>query len=70
MLAVGVAFHIYYIIAWRAGIADLLASSLTRAIFFSALVLLSHEAEHLEAGPSRRKRPVSSMRPGDVLRRE
>jgi predicted RND superfamily exporter protein len=37
MLAVGVAFHIYYIIAWRAGIADLLASSLTRAIFFSAL---------------------------------
>jgi transposase len=36
----------------------------------SALVLLSHEAEHLEAGPSRRKRPVSSMRPGDVLRRE
>ncbi|MEH3144972.1 MAG: MMPL family transporter [Methylobacterium frigidaeris] len=37
MLAVGVAFHIYYVIAWRAGIADLLASSLTRAIFFSAL---------------------------------
>jgi len=37
MLAVGVAFHIYYIIAWRAGVADMLASSLTRAIFFSAL---------------------------------
>jgi hopanoid biosynthesis associated RND transporter like protein HpnN len=37
MLAVGVAFHIYYIIAWRAGVADMLASSLTRAIFFSAM---------------------------------
>ncbi|MBF9235296.1 hopanoid transporter HpnN [Microvirga alba] len=37
MLAVGVAFHIYYIIAWRAGVSDMLASSLTRAIFFSAL---------------------------------
>jgi predicted RND superfamily exporter protein len=37
MLAVGVAFHIYYILAWRAGVTDMLASSLTRAIFFSAL---------------------------------
>jgi hopanoid biosynthesis associated RND transporter like protein HpnN len=37
MLAVGVAFHIYYVIAWRAGMADMLASALTRAIFFSAL---------------------------------
>jgi len=38
MLAVGVAFHIYYVVAWRAGMVDMLASSLTRAIFFSALV--------------------------------
>ncbi|HXY58022.1 MAG TPA: MMPL family transporter [Methylocystis sp.] len=37
MFAVGVAFHIYYVIAWRKGVADLLASSLTRAIFFSSL---------------------------------
>ncbi len=37
MLAVGVAFHIYYVIAWRKGISDMLASSLTRAIFFSSL---------------------------------
>lgn len=37
MFGVGVAFHIYYIIAWRKGVADMLASSLTRAIFFSAL---------------------------------
>ena len=37
MLAVGVAFHIYYMIAWREGVADMLASSLTRAIFFSSL---------------------------------
>ena len=38
MLAVGVNFHIYYMIAWRNGVADMLASSLTRAIFFSSLV--------------------------------
>jgi len=38
MFGVGVAFHIYYVIAWRKGIVDMLASSLTRAIFFSALV--------------------------------
>jgi hypothetical protein len=37
MFAVGVAFHIYYVIAWRKGVADMLASSLTRAIFFSSL---------------------------------
>jgi len=37
MFAVGVAFHIYYVIAWRKGVVDVLASSLTRAIFFSAL---------------------------------
>ena len=37
MLAVGVNFHIYYMIAWRNGVADMLASSLTRAIFFSSL---------------------------------
>jgi hopanoid biosynthesis associated RND transporter like protein HpnN len=37
MFGVGVAFHIYYLLAWRAGVADVLASSLTRAIFFSAL---------------------------------
>ena len=37
MFGVGVAFHIYYLIAWRSGVGDALASSLTRAIFFSAL---------------------------------
>lgn len=37
MLAVGVNFHIYYTIAWRNGVVDMLASSLTRAIFYSAL---------------------------------
>ncbi|MBG0811100.1 MMPL family transporter [Methylosinus sp. H3A] len=37
MFGVGVAFHIYYVIAWRKGVSDMLASSLTRAIFFSAL---------------------------------
>jgi uncharacterized protein len=37
MLGVGVAFKIYYVTAWRAGRTNLLQSSLTRAIFFSAL---------------------------------
>ena len=37
MFGVGVAFHIYYLIAWRNGQQDMLASSLTRAIFFSSL---------------------------------
>jgi hypothetical protein len=37
LLGVGVAFKIYYITAWRAGRTNLLQSSLTRAIFFSAM---------------------------------
>lgn len=37
LLGIGVAFKIYYVTAWRAGQTDLLQSSLTRAIFFSAL---------------------------------
>jgi hopanoid biosynthesis associated RND transporter like protein HpnN len=37
LLGVGVAFKIYYVTAWRAGKTNLLQSSLTRAIFFSAL---------------------------------
>src|ERR1700685_571906 len=37
LLGVGVAFKIYYVMAWRAGRTNLLQSSLTRAIFFSAL---------------------------------
>jgi hopanoid biosynthesis associated RND transporter like protein HpnN len=37
LLGVGVAFKIYYVTAWRAGQTDLLQSSLTRAVFFSAM---------------------------------
>jgi uncharacterized protein len=37
LLGVGVAFKIYYIMAWRAGQTELLQSSLTRAVLFSAL---------------------------------
>jgi uncharacterized protein len=36
LLGVGVAFKIYYIIAWRSGGTNFLQSSLTRAILFSA----------------------------------
>ena len=37
LLGVGVAFKIYYVMAWRAGQTDLLQSSLTRAVVYSAL---------------------------------
>jgi uncharacterized protein len=37
LLGVGVAFKIYYVEAWRAGKTNLLQSSLTRAIIFSAM---------------------------------
>jgi hypothetical protein len=36
LLGVGVAFKIYYVMAWRAGQTNLLQSSLTRAVIFSA----------------------------------
>ena len=37
LFGIGVAFHIYFVMAWRAGGSHLLQSSLTRGIFFSAL---------------------------------
>jgi hopanoid biosynthesis associated RND transporter like protein HpnN len=37
LLGVGVAFKIYYIMAWRAGKSALLQSALTRAVIFSAM---------------------------------
>jgi predicted RND superfamily exporter protein len=37
LLGIGVAFKIYYVVAWREGRTNLLQTSLTRAIFFSAL---------------------------------
>jgi len=37
MRGIGGAFKIYYVTAWRSGRTNLLQTSLTRAIFFSAL---------------------------------
>src|SRR6202023_1405961 len=37
LLGVGVAFKIYYIMAWRSGKTSLLQSTLTRAVIFSAM---------------------------------
>ncbi len=37
LLGVGVAFKIYYIVAWREGTTHLLQTPLTRAVFYSAL---------------------------------
>src|SRR5205807_10638059 len=37
LLGVGVAFKIYYIMAWREGVTHLLQTPLTRAVIFSAL---------------------------------
>ena len=38
LLGVGVAFKIYYVMAWRQGQSSFLQSTLTRAVFFSALM--------------------------------
>ncbi len=38
LLGVGVAFKIYYVLAWRRGETNFLQSPLTRAVFFSALM--------------------------------
>ena len=37
LLGIGVAFEIYYVMAWRAGQRELLQSSPTRAVVFSAM---------------------------------
>ncbi|MDP9056644.1 MAG: MMPL family transporter [Pseudomonadota bacterium] len=37
LFGVGVAFHIYFVMAWRRGVTDLLQTSLARAVVFSAL---------------------------------
>ena len=37
LVGIGVAFNIYFVMAWRAGARELLQSSLTRAVIFSAL---------------------------------
>jgi hopanoid biosynthesis associated RND transporter like protein HpnN len=37
LFGIGVAFNIYFVMAWRGGATDLLQSSLTRAVLFSAL---------------------------------
>jgi hopanoid biosynthesis associated RND transporter like protein HpnN len=37
LFGVGVAFHIYFVMAWRGGATDLLQSSLAKGVFFSAL---------------------------------
>ena len=37
LFGIGVAFHIYFVMAWRGGGTHLLQSSLARAVFFSAL---------------------------------
>ena len=37
LFGIGVAFHIYFVMAWRSGDSHLLTSSLARGVFFSAL---------------------------------
>ena len=41
LFGIGVAFSVYFVIAWRAGERHLLGSSLTRAVIFSALTTAS-----------------------------
>jgi len=37
LFGVGVAFHIYFVMAWRSGVSGLLQSSLARAVVWSAM---------------------------------
>ena len=53
LLGVGVAFKIYYIMAWRAGQTDLLQSSLTRAVMFSACYHRDRLRQPVAVEPSR-----------------
>jgi len=41
LFGIGVAFNIYFVVAWRAGARNMLQSSLTRAVLFSALTTAS-----------------------------
>jgi len=41
LFGIGVAFNIYFVVAWRSGAENLLQSSLTRAVLFSALTTAS-----------------------------
>src|SRR6202043_1851507 len=41
LLGIGVAFDIYFVMNWRAGLTDHLQSSTARAVLFSALTTLS-----------------------------
>jgi uncharacterized protein len=41
LFGIGVAFNIYFVVAWRAGARNLLQSSLARAVIFSALTTAS-----------------------------
>ena len=41
LMGIGVAFNIYFVVAWRAGAKNFLQSSLTRAVLFSALTTAS-----------------------------
>ena len=41
LMGIGVAFNIYFVVAWRAGQKNLLQSSLTRAVIFSAATTAS-----------------------------
>ncbi len=41
LFGIGVAFNIYFVVSWRAGTDNLLQSSLTRAVVFSALTTAS-----------------------------
>ena len=55
LLGIGVAFKIYYVVAWRAGSDKLLQSSLTRAIFYSALTTGDRVRQPVVLEPSRHR---------------
>ena len=69
LLGVGVAFKIYYIMAWRAGKTHLLQSTLTRAVVFSAMTnAIAFGRRPRNAGRCSRKAPAPRRFTADVSR--
>ena len=52
LFGIGVAFHIYFVMSWRAGGSHLLTSSLARGVFFSALATATRIRQPVGFEPS------------------
>ena len=63
LLGIGVAFKIYFVMAWRSGRTKLLQSSLTRAVIFSAATTATGVRQPVALQPPRARRAWASCWP-------